>query len=58
MEIFQEQDEGVLEYGIIPIMVFIIYKVVDSIIRNPYNINMLINKIKIFQNRNYEKDFL
>ena len=49
--------ERVLEYGIIPIMVFIIYKVVDST-QSVQLINMLINKIKIFQNWNYEKDYL
>ena len=43
-----------LGYGIISIMVFIIYRIVDST-QSVQLINILINKIKIFQNWNDEK---
>ena len=44
--------EGVLEYGIIPIMVFIIYEVVDTT-QCVRLINMLINKINIRSRNSY-----
>ena len=49
--------QDVLEYGTIPIMVFIIYEVVDST-QCVRLINMLITKIKIFQIWNNDKDYL